>query len=208
MRDLRGLVGWPGGGFTGGRGGGGTVEGEEAWAVVLLGLGLLLGLFWGCLHLRQKGHGRVRASHAPTQAANHAVWREGGVSSPRWSWPRHSQSGSPRLPLPRHSPLPSWSSCPPSYRSQPFLSTGGQNTVAICGFAVESSRTLDGEGGLLPLLLSWPLVQAWAGAVSMTTMEKNQASTSTSLRNNRQFSCLHLIIGIIAMFSPIYKSGN
>lgn len=44
------------------------------------------------------------------------------VYPPRWSWPRRSQSGFPRLPPPLRSPLPSWSSCPPSYRSQPFLS--------------------------------------------------------------------------------------
>lgn len=51
MRDLGGwLAGW---GFRGGRG---IVEEEEedAWAVVLLGLGLLLGLLRGCLHLWNK----------------------------------------------------------------------------------------------------------------------------------------------------------
>lgn len=44
------------------------------------------------------------------------------VYPPRWSWPLRSQSGFPRLPLPLRSPSPSWSSCPPSCRSQPFLS--------------------------------------------------------------------------------------
>lgn len=99
----------------------------------------------------------------------------GGCSSPRWSWPRRSQSGSPRLPLPQHSPLPSWSSCPPSYRSQPFLSVGTENSIAIC-FMVENSHTWG--WGLLPLLPSWLLVQAWAGPVSMTTIDKNQAGAT------------------------------
>lgn len=99
----------------------------------------------------------------------------GGESSPHWSWPRRSQSGSPRLPLPQHFPLPSWFSCPPSYRSQPFLSAGGENSVAArC--VVENSHTRG--RGLLPLLPSWPLVQAWAGPVSMTTIGKNQASAT------------------------------
>lgn len=52
------------------------------------------------------------------------------VHSPRWSWPLRSQSGFPRLRLPRRSPLPSWSSCPPSYRSQPFLSAEATGELA------------------------------------------------------------------------------
>lgn len=128
MRDLRGLVGWPGefmGGWGGGRdcrgrgslGSGATRTWPPPWP--LLGLPPPVG---------QRGQNRVRPSRSPAHGSTPAVWREGGGggSSPRWSWPRRSQSGSPRLPLPRHSPLPSWSSCPPSYRSQPFLSTGGR----------------------------------------------------------------------------------
>lgn len=46
-----GGAGW----LAGGSEGRGIVEEEEeAWAVVLLGLGLLLGLLGGCLHLRDK----------------------------------------------------------------------------------------------------------------------------------------------------------
>lgn len=55
MRDLGGwgggLAGW---GFRGRWGGGIVEEDEEAWAVVLLGLGLLLGLLGGSLHLRDE----------------------------------------------------------------------------------------------------------------------------------------------------------
>lgn len=155
-------AGWLAGGGSRVGGAGGTVEGEEAWAVVLLGLGLLLGLFWGCLHLGQRGQSRVRPS-PPRLQTTPSGGKGGGVSSPRWSWPRRSQSGSPRLPLPRRSPLPSWSSCPPSYRSQPFLSAGGQNTDAIC-FVVESSYTLDGGGSLtFAAFLAFGSGLGWAG---------------------------------------------
>lgn len=69
MRDLGGLAGWLEGGVGGwgGRGGGrqggsrvwgwaggGVEEDEEAWAVVLLGLGFFLGLLGGCLHLQKE----------------------------------------------------------------------------------------------------------------------------------------------------------
>lgn len=48
MRDLGGLAGWLGvHGWVGRI----VEEDEEAWAVVLLGLGLFLGLLRGCLHL-------------------------------------------------------------------------------------------------------------------------------------------------------------
>lgn len=115
----------------------------------------------------QREQNRVR----PESQTPHPLFktRRLGGSSPHWSWPRHSQSGSPRLPLPRRSPLPSWSSCPPSYHSQPFLSAGGESSVAVC-FVVENSHTRG--RGPLPLLPSWPLVQAWAGPVSTTTIER------------------------------------
>lgn len=154
-----GLVGWPGG-FVVGWGGG---DCEEAWAVVLLGLGLLLGLFWGCLHLRNGGNrtgSDLSLTHTPSSGVGRGVW-----SSPRWSWPRRSQSGSPRLPLPRRSPLPSWSSCPPSYHSQPFLSAGeggGENSVSTC-FVVVNSPTRDGGSLTFAAFLAFGSGLGWAG---------------------------------------------
>lgn len=60
------------------------------------------------------------------------------VYPPRWSWPLRSQSGFPRLPLPLRSPSPSWSSCPPSCHSQPFLSAGGATKQAVSELNVRS----------------------------------------------------------------------
>lgn len=60
MRDLGGLAGWLEGGVeegvhgAWGWAGGGVEEDEEAWAVVLLGLGFFLGLLGGCLHLQKE----------------------------------------------------------------------------------------------------------------------------------------------------------
>lgn len=60
MRDLGGLAGWleggveRGGSRVWGWAGGGVEEDEEAWAVVLLGLGFFLGLLGGCLHLQKE----------------------------------------------------------------------------------------------------------------------------------------------------------
>lgn len=162
-------AGWLAGGFRGWVG-----DCEEAWAVVLLGLGLLLGLFWGCLHLRYiREQKRVRPESQTPRSPFKSRHLKG--SSPRWSWPRRSQSGSPRLPLPQHSPLPSWSSCPPSYRSQPFLSVGREDSVAAC-CVVENSHTWG--RARLPLLPSWLLVQAWAGPVSMTIIDRNHTSVT------------------------------
>lgn len=49
-----GVGGWLAGGSRAGGVGGIVEEDEEAWAVVLLGLGLLLGLLGGSLHLRDE----------------------------------------------------------------------------------------------------------------------------------------------------------
>ena len=74
MRDLKGLVGWLAGGVRGWVG-----DCEEAWAVVLLGLGLLLGLFWGCLHLwhREERTGSDLRHKHPTLGRERKGW--GGV---------------------------------------------------------------------------------------------------------------------------------
>lgn len=64
-------AGWLAGGVRGWVG-----DREEAWAVVLLGLGLLLGLFWGCLHLRNGGNrtgSDLRHKH-PTFCSKPAAW--------------------------------------------------------------------------------------------------------------------------------------
>lgn len=64
--------GWLAGGSGVGRGG--TVEEEEAWAVVLLGLGLLLGLLGGCLHLWDKADGPRSKLWAIFR--RHEVWHD------------------------------------------------------------------------------------------------------------------------------------
>lgn len=107
--------------------GGGPSRRGDSWAVVLLGLGLLLGLLGGCFHLGK--------DEEEEEVKPFGFWRVGSAParrrSPRWSWPLRSQSGSPRWPLPRRSPLPSWSSCPPSCHSQPFLSVKREAAVLV-----------------------------------------------------------------------------
>lgn len=76
--------------------------------------------------------------------------------APRWSWPRRSQSGFPRWPRPLRSPSPSLSSCPPSYRSQPFLSAvwkgkAGCAITAVCHQAPVKLRKVPYLGRLLGL---------------------------------------------------------
>lgn len=161
-------------------GAGGTVKGEEAWAVVLLGLGLLLGLFWGCLHLGQRGESRVRQSDGPPRLQSTPSGGNGGGG------------GGCLTSLVLASPFSEWfssfaSASAFSFAFLVFLSSFLSFTAfSFCGGTEHRCRLLRGGeqshsgwgGGLLPLLLSWPLVQAWAGPVSMTTTEKNQASTA------------------------------
>lgn len=171
MRDLRGLVGWPGA-FVDGWG---TARKLGQWCYSDLASSLASSGAASTCGTEGTEQGQTCVTNTPPSVQNPPSGGGGGESSPHWSWPRRSQSGSPRLPLPQHFPLPSWFSCPPSYRSQPFLSAGGENSVAArC--VVENSHTRG--RGLLPLLPSWPLVQAWAGPVSMTTIGKNQASAT------------------------------
>lgn len=202
MRDLRGLVGWPGG-VHGWAGRGGTVEGEEAWAVVLLGLGLLLGLFWGCLHLGQRGQSRVRLLDAPPRLQTIPSGGKGGV-------PHLVGLGLAVLRVVLlvclclsvllcllgllvlllivhrlfflwgdRTPLPS-----ASWRRAVTLWMGG-GSLTFAAFLAFGS-------GL-----------GWGGFYDNNGKESSIYCTSTSLRNNRQFSCLHPIIGIIATFSPV-----
>lgn len=114
-------MGWE---FTGWGRVGVVEEEEDAQAVVLLRLGLLLGLLGGCLLLGAEQTGWGQNGERQVQSIRlllHLL-----LHLPRWSWRLRSQSGFPRLPLPPRSPSPSWSSCPPSYHSQPFLSAGGR----------------------------------------------------------------------------------
>lgn len=167
MRDLRGwLVG---------RGGvrGWVGDCEEAWAVVLLGLGLLLGLFWGCLHLRDRTGSELSHQH-PTLCLKPAVW---GIlaslvlASPFSEWFSSFASASAfsfafLVFLSSFLSFTAFSFCKGGRRKQRWrVLRGGEQSHS-------------GQGDLLPLLPSWPLVQAWAGPVSTTTTEKNQATAT------------------------------
>lgn len=91
----------------------------------------------------------------------------GVVYAPRWSWPLRSQSGFPRWPRPLRSPSPSWSSCPPSYRSQPFLSAFWMKMGAALLELCSISAPNEANEGSLPWLASWALLPALPELVSV-----------------------------------------
>lgn len=202
MRDLRGLVGWPGG-FTGGRGGGDR-RGRGS-----LGSGATRTWPppWPLLGLPPPGTERTEQGQTlrrPTQASNPVVWREGGGGFPHLVGLGLAVLrvvllvclclgvllcllGLLVLLLVVHSL---------------FFLRGGQNTVAIC-FVVDRSHS--GWGGSLTFaaFLAFGSGLGWAGFYDNNGKESSIYCTSASLLNNRQFSHLPLIIGIIATFSPV-----
>lgn len=174
MRDLRGLVGWPGGSWMGGGlrgslGSGATRTWPPPWP--LLGLP------------PPAGQNRVRAE-SPTPHPLIETLRLGG--------PRLIGLGLAVLRvvllvclclgvllcllgllvllLIVHSL---------------FFLRGGREQC--CRLLRGGKQSRSGQGGLLPLLPSWPLVQAWAGPVSMTTRKKesHNCNSYASLSNKK-----------------------
>lgn len=92
--------------------------------------------------------------------------------APRWSWPLHSRSGFLRWPRPLRSPSPSLSSCPPSYRSQPFLSAVWMVNVGCAITTASPSAPYEAEEGSLPWPASWPLFPALTELVSVARGRK------------------------------------
>lgn len=180
MRDLRGLVGWPGGvrGWVG--------DCEEAWAVVLLGLGLLLGLFWGCLHLRYRGNrtGSDLSHKQPTLCSKPAVWGGGVLAS-----------------LVLASPFSEWfssfaSASAFSFAFLVFLSSFLSFTAfSFCGGREQRCRlprggeqSHSGQGSLtFAAFLAFGSGLGWAGFYDNNRKESSNCNTYTSL-SNKQFS--------------------
>lgn len=68
---------------------------------------------------------------------------------------------------------------------------------------MKRSHALDGGGSLtFAAFLAFGSGLGWGGFYDNNGKESSIYCTSASL-NNRQFSCLPLIIGIIAMLSPV-----
>ena len=173
---------WGGGaGWLGGfREGGIVEEEEEAWAVVLLGLCLLLGLLGGCLHLLDK---------ADEQGQNAAtgVHFSCGQEPLCFFW---------RLPtsLVLASPFSEWfssfaSASAFSFAFLVFLSSFLSFTAFSFCRGDRTGRQQEAEHShttcvlwsvmqarLLPLLPSWPLVPAWAELVSAKTAGKGSSN--------------------------------
>lgn len=174
MRDLRGWLVGRGGSWMGG---GGTARKLGQWCYSDLASSLASsGAASTC-----RTEGTEPGQETKTLHPLCVCVFGGGWCSPRWSWPRRSQSGSPRLPLPRRSPLPSWSSCPPSYRSQPFLSAGGrkQRCRLLCGG--EESTSGAGVSYLCGLLGLW--FRLGLGR----SLPQQQKQICTSASNNQLF---------------------